>query len=227
MSTKYKSLFLLTRAIHQSESANGWCKPSSILYLAARYKHIFNLYFSNDPFSQQTRQILSFSEVPNFRSVLKIHSRKKPKALWICLKTINLPAFVLSAVREGQDTIEFDKENQNGRDSSSSICSSDIECIYSRFYSAIQSWIDSGCPYGNSYGFYREVGICSNLGDFARRENFSEDQMRFLLADLKSQFISAGLHHAFPFNHYNDYNEEKNKYTNPQRLAWIKSHLPK
>lgn len=49
----------------------------------------------------------------------------------------------------------------------------------------------------------------------------------FLLGDLRSQFISAGLDHVYPFNQGTDYNEEKNKYNNPQRLAWIKSHLPK
>jgi len=227
MATKYKSLPLLVRAIHQSESANGWCKSSSNLYLAARYKHVFNLYFSNDTSSQQIPQILSFSEAPGYRSSIKIHSREKPQALWICLKTLNLPAFVLSAVREGQDTIEFDKENQNGLDSGSSICASDIECLYSRFYRAIQSWIDSGCPYENSYGFYREVGICSNLCEFALRENFSEDQIWFLADDLKLQFESAGLDRAFPFNQDTKYTEETNKYTNSHRLAWIKSHLPK
>ena len=105
MSTKYKSIPWLVRAIHQSESSNGWCKPSSIIYLAARYNHIFNLYFSDDPSSQQAHQILSFSEVPGFRSVLKIHSREKPQAMRICLKSLNLPAFVLSAVREGHGTI--------------------------------------------------------------------------------------------------------------------------
>ena len=226
MSTKYNSLHWIVSAIHQSESANGWCKPSSILYLATRSNHIFNLYFYNNPTSQQTHQILSFSEAPNFRSVIKIHSREKPQALWICLKALNLPAFVLSAVREGQDTIEFDKENQNGLDSSSSICASDLECLYSRFYSAIQSWIDSGRPYENSYGFYRGAGICSNLRVFALSENLPSRKRRFLLDDLKSQFNSAGLYHVFPFNQNTDYSKEKNKYTNPQRLAWIKSHLP-
>lgn len=227
MLTKYKSLPWLVRAIHQSESAHGWCKSSSALYIATRFNHIFDLSFSDNPTSQQLHQILSFSEAPDFRSVIKIHSRAKPQALWICLKALNLPAFVLSAVREGQDTIEFDKENQNGLDSSSSICASDLECLYSRFYSALQSWIDSGCPHENSYGFYRGVGICSNLGDFARRENFSDYQIMSLLGDLKAQWESADLDRVFPFNQDTDYNEEKNKYINPQRLAWIKSHLPK
>ena len=48
-----------------------------------------------------------------------------------------------------------------------------------------------------------------------------------LLGDLKAQWESAELDRVFPFNQDTDYNEEKNKYTNPQRLAWIKSHLPK
>lgn len=226
MSTKYKSLPWLVRAIHQSESANGYSKSPSALYIATRSNHIFNLSFSDDPFSQQTHQILSFSEAPGYRPLIKIHSRAKPQALWICLKALNLPAFVLSAIREGQDTIEFDKENQNGLDSSSSICASDLECLYSRFYSALQSWIDSGCPYENSYGFYRGIGICSNLEGFALRENLSNYQIRFLLADLRSQFKSAGLDHIFPFNQNTDYNKEKNKYTNLPRLAWILSHLP-
>ena len=49
----------------------------------------------------------------------------------------------------------------------------------------------------------------------------------FLLDDLKSQFVSAGLERNYPFNKDTSYFEETNKYTNPQRLAWIKSHLPK
>ena len=86
------------------------------------------------------------------------------------------------------------------------------------FYRELQAWIDSGML--NTEIFTKHAGICLNASRY-----FTNDQA---IDALILQFKEAGLHTILPFAEDHDqYWLELNSgtlYTNPKRLAWIKSH---
>lgn len=98
------------------------------------------------------------------------------------------------------------------------------------FYTAIQEWIDAGTPTANLYRFDVSDGLCVNLGRYIEGEGYNRLGPEYHDLDLEQwrDFIKAGLNGTFPFNSQsgcNWYCTERNKYTNPERLAWIKAQL--
>lgn len=99
------------------------------------------------------------------------------------------------------------------------------------FYRAMQAWIDDGCPNDNPHGFIRDHGLCLCLVRYmqcAGHDTSTSKEYYTLDATLYYSFTVAGLNGVFPFNTGPGsvgYGIERNKYTNPRRLQWIKSHL--
>lgn len=85
-----------------------------------------------------------------------------------------------------------------------------------QFYNDLWNWIQAGTPILNEFDFRPSIGLCSNA--YIRSRNLHLElgnQLRAELGDTVS-----------PFNFLQqDYWEEANKYSNPRRLNWIKSHL--
>ena len=98
------------------------------------------------------------------------------------------------------------------------------------FYRAIQAWIDDGCPEYNPYHFNIDCGLCVCLYRYTLSQGVDTNSSAYcdLDYDLYRSFTTAGLNGVFPFNTGPGsigYGTEHNKYTNPARLQWIKSHL--
>lgn len=68
--------------------------------------------------------------------------------------------------------------------------------------------------------FDTRYGLCDNLYNWARKED--------LQAELRYQFRAEFGSAYYPFNNRDPqlYKEEKNKYTNQDRLDWIAEHTP-
>lgn len=99
------------------------------------------------------------------------------------------------------------------------------------FYTALREWIDAGTPTDNLYMFDADNGLCANLLCYLKGEGYGPSTSEYYALDLEQwdSFTMAGLNGTFPFNSGPDstvgYAQEKNKYTNPKRLAWIKTQL--
>lgn len=85
-----------------------------------------------------------------------------------------------------------------------------------QFYNDLWNWIQDGTPIPNEFNFRPYIGLCSHA--YIRSPNLGHElwnQLRAELGDIE-----------FPFDFTEqDYREEANKYSNPNRLNWIKSHL--
>ena len=85
-----------------------------------------------------------------------------------------------------------------------------------QFYNDLWNWIQAGTPMPNEFNFKPHIGLCYNA--YNRSLN--------LQLELKDQLFEELGDTAYPFNSpKQNYCEEANKYTNPKRLNWIKSHL--
>lgn len=95
-----------------------------------------------------------------------------------------------------------------------------------QFYKDIYSWVMSGCPAKNSFGFSVEYGLCFNLNFW--RDALDTDPDNDLGAMLKDSFRQAGLAADYPFNEKNTYFIEKEDpgghFKNVKRLSWIAEH---
>lgn len=89
----------------------------------------------------------------------------------------------------------------------------------SKFYKELSEWIAGGCTDEESV-FDTNYGLCDNLYNWA----YEQDLQAELRYQLRAEFGSA----YYPFNNRDPqlYKEEKNKYTNPERLDWIAEHTP-
>lgn len=84
-----------------------------------------------------------------------------------------------------------------------------------QFYRDLWKWIQAGTPIPNEFNFKPYIGICSNA--YNRSLN--------LYLELKDQLFEELGDTVFPFDFSKqNYYGEANKYTNPKRLNWIKSH---
>lgn len=94
--------------------------------------------------------------------------------------------------------------------------------LLTQFYNDINTWISNGCPkYTNC--FYSGAGLCSNLIQWVFYNKISFSTYITLDKEMTNQFKAAGLSDILPFNQGSDYTTEE-KYKNPARLEWIKSH---
>lgn len=89
-----------------------------------------------------------------------------------------------------------------------------------QFYREIQQWIDDGCPEHDVFKTYRP--LCRSINAWSSFDPH-------LSAELKGQFLTAGLHRDYPFNmgdpdNYGDEANDDTVFKNPARLAWIKEH---
>ena len=84
-------------------------------------------------------------------------------------------------------------------------------------------WLDNP---SEEYLFKHGVGLCTNLSLYCEMLKLDYSQeWRQAKRQLESQFDLAGLDIRTPFNNTaNHYRLERNKYTNPKRLDWIKRH---
>ena len=92
-----------------------------------------------------------------------------------------------------------------------------------QFYKTLLDWLDNP---SEEYPFSHRVGLCSNLSLYCEMlELDSSHEEGQAKRQLEAQFDLAGLDIRTPFNNAaNPYLEERNKYTNPKRLDWIKHH---
>lgn len=78
---------------------------------------------------------------------------------------------------------------------------------------AIWLWVQEGCPYESL--FFIGSGICGNVDNY-----FTYNLKKYV--DCTSLLFDGNL---YPFNDSGDeYMDERNCYTNPQRLAWLNEH---
>ena len=92
-----------------------------------------------------------------------------------------------------------------------------------QFYLEMYHWINNKeCK----YKFSPTVGMCCNLHRYAVASNVQPPQRTKLMDMLSGQFINAGLNEDFPFNDgfKYKYDNEVDKYSNQQRIDWIKKH---
>lgn len=71
--------------------------------------------------------------------------------------------------------------------------------ILTKFYQAMQEWIESGCPDENKYGFYERFGLCSNLMEYLELlyPDLDTGIKPAAYAELKTQFAEAGLSRVY------------------------------
>lgn len=92
-----------------------------------------------------------------------------------------------------------------------------------QFYKTLLDWLDNP---SEEYPFSHRVGLCTNLNLYCEmlKLDYSHEE-RQAKRQLEAQFDLAGLDIRTPFNNAaNPYDLERNKYTNPKRLDWIKRH---
>lgn len=102
-----------------------------------------------------------------------------------------------------------------------------------RYYIEYARWLDEGAPESSCsrsvkvIKFYRGTGLCSNLELYAAHKAIDACP---LVGYMYRQFEQAGLDMAFPFNQDGyDYGSEAKQricHLNPERLAWVRAHLP-
>ncbi len=84
-----------------------------------------------------------------------------------------------------------------------------------QFYRDLWKWIQAGTPMPNEFNFRPYSGLCAHA--YNRSLNLHFELGNQLRAELGNT--------ATPFNFPEEnYWEEANKYSNPKRLNWIKSH---
>ncbi|UVD31661.1 hypothetical protein Pondi_00020 [Escherichia phage Pondi] len=87
-----------------------------------------------------------------------------------------------------------------------------------QFYNAYAAWLDAGAPHKQP--FYRDAGLCHNLG------KFGGDRDAYI--EMGRQFEAAGLDYKYPFNDgEGDYlvkSYESHHHINPERIKWVKDH---
>ena len=94
-----------------------------------------------------------------------------------------------------------------------------------RFYKDLSTWIDQGCPISNEWRFDAICGICHNLTTWGIEKGLNNQEIDWILDELKTQLLHESLDPTYPFdNNHANYIKEENKFTNPWRLAWIKEH---
>lgn len=98
------------------------------------------------------------------------------------------------------------------------------------FYREYQKWIDAGAPVKDPI-FERGMGLCPNLRMYIFEMCGMYEVHIPFSAEMKRQFIEAGLDPDLPFNSKpmwsTDYQREANQdtcYLNPERLKWVKEH---
>lgn len=103
-----------------------------------------------------------------------------------------------------------------------------------QFYTAINEWIELGCPYENKYNFVSNVGLCGNLTHFCLANSEDIQPKNKLHSELYNQFIEANLPPLYPFysndsladmDQYEIEKQAETVYSNPLRLKWIKDHI--
>lgn len=86
------------------------------------------------------------------------------------------------------------------------------------FYNAYAAWIDAGAPHKQP--FYRNAGLCHNLGKFGGDRDAYIEMVR--------QFEAAGLDCKYPFNDdEDDYltnSFDSDHHINLKRIQWVKDH---
>lgn len=86
------------------------------------------------------------------------------------------------------------------------------------FYNDYAAWLDKGAPHKQP--FYRDAGLCYNLG------RFGGDRDAYI--EMGRQFEAAGLDYMYPFNDDNDdylsHTRQQDHYINPLRIQWVKDH---
>jgi hypothetical protein len=100
------------------------------------------------------------------------------------------------------------------------------------FYNAIWNWIQQGCPLDNPYGFLPTVGLCSNIrgyttwvsGTWKEKVSFQRTMLEAIQAIDGTGYPFNPPNPKRPNDKYTPYQAERDKYTNPARLAWIKKH---
>lgn len=99
------------------------------------------------------------------------------------------------------------------------------------FYEAMWEWVyDLHSDFeGYAEIFWSNNGLCSNLYRYSKKMH--PQKVEQLQDELEKQFVDAfqgtRVSIDFPFNATSrEYEQERDKYLNPERLAWIKAHLP-
>ena len=91
-----------------------------------------------------------------------------------------------------------------------------------QFYKTLLDWLDNP---SEEHPFSHRVGLCTNLSLYCIMLELDPSHKGQAKRQLEAQFDMAGLYIRTPFNNAtNPYSEERNKYTNPKRLDWIKHH---
>ena len=91
-----------------------------------------------------------------------------------------------------------------------------------QFYKTLLDWLANP---SEEHHFKHGVGLCTNLSLYCFMLELDYRQEQEAKRQLEAQFDLAGLDIRTPFNNTaNPYSEERNKYTNPKRLDWIKRH---
>ena len=99
----------------------------------------------------------------------------------------------------------------------------ELAAQYAEYCKDVLAWVQAGCPVENQHAFYKEVGLCSNLSDWA--PSYTADALVEYQLEL---FRDAGLDATWPFDgssvEYRTSRTRAGLYGNTRRLKWLQDH---